>query len=60
MLNAMKWLVKDAKAHDSLFFIVTDSPRCSHRIARVFGDSGHGGRLPDQKGDEVDGYDDGE
>ncbi|KAF9784616.1 caspase domain-containing protein [Thelephora terrestris] len=42
MLNAMKWLVKDAKAHDSLFFHY----------------SGHGGRLPDQKGDEVDGYDD--
>lgn len=42
MLNAMRWLVKDAKAHDSLFFHY----------------SGHGGRLPDRDSDEVDGYDD--
>ncbi|KAF9647631.1 hypothetical protein BDM02DRAFT_3156037 [Thelephora ganbajun] len=41
MLSAMKWLVRDAKAHDSLFFHY----------------SGHGGQIRDTDGDEVDGYD---
>jgi len=41
ILGAMKWLVKDAKAHDSLFFHY----------------SGHGGQIRDTDGDEVDGYD---
>jgi len=41
ILSAMKWLVKDAKAHDSLFFHY----------------SGHGGQIKDMDGDEVDGFD---
>ncbi|KAJ7056629.1 caspase domain-containing protein [Mycena amicta] len=41
MLDAMRWLVKDAKPHDSLFFHY----------------SGHGGQQRDLDGDEVDGYD---
>jgi len=41
ILNAMTWLVKDAKAHDSLFLHY----------------SGHGGQVRDTDGDEVDGYD---
>jgi len=41
IMGAMKWLVKDAKAHDSLFFHY----------------SGHGGQIRDMDGDEVDGYD---
>jgi len=41
ILGAIKWLVKDAKAHDSLFFHY----------------SGHGGQIRDTDGDEVDGYD---
>jgi len=41
ILGAMKWLVKGAKAHDSLFFHY----------------SGHGGQTPDEDGDEVDGFD---
>lgn len=41
ILGAMKWLVKDAKAHDSLFFHY----------------SGHGGQIRDTDGDEFDGYD---
>ncbi|EIW80781.1 peptidase C14, partial [Coniophora puteana RWD-64-598 SS2] len=42
MLDGMKWLVKGAQPHDSLFFHY----------------SGHGGQVPDKDGDEVDGMDD--
>ncbi|KAJ6469245.1 caspase domain-containing protein [Mycena sanguinolenta] len=41
MIDAMRWLVKDAKPHDALFFHY----------------SGHGGQTRDLDGDEVDGYD---
>ncbi|WPH04298.1 Hypothetical protein R9X50_00718700 [Acrodontium crateriforme] len=41
ILRAMHWLVKDARANDSLFFHY----------------SGHGGQTPDLDGDEDDGYD---
>lgn len=41
MIDAMKWLVRSAKPHDSLFFHY----------------SGHGGQLEDRDGDEVDGFD---
>jgi len=41
MIDAMKWLVKDAKPHDSLFFHY----------------SGHGGQIKDTSGDEVGGFD---
>jgi len=41
MLDAMAWLVKDAKPDDSLFFHY----------------SGHGGTTKDLDGDEADGYD---
>ncbi|KAF9219059.1 hypothetical protein BS17DRAFT_790102 [Gyrodon lividus] len=41
MTDAMKWLVKDARPHDSLFFHY----------------SGHGGQIPDKNGDEIDGLD---
>jgi len=41
IINAMKWLVKDCKAGDSLFFHF----------------SGHGSQTRDLDGDEVDGYD---
>eukprot|EP01097_Dermamoeba_algensis_P008717 TRINITY_DN58_c1_g1_i1.p1 TRINITY_DN58_c1_g1~~TRINITY_DN58_c1_g1_i1.p1 ORF type:complete len:457 (-),score=114.01 TRINITY_DN58_c1_g1_i1:140-1510(-) len=41
ILNAMKWLVKDAAAGDSLFFHF----------------SGHGGTVKDTNGDEDDGFD---
>ncbi|KAG1730429.1 Metacaspase-1 [Suillus paluster] len=41
ILDAMRWLVKDAQPHDALFFHY----------------SGHGGQVPDQDGDEVDGLD---
>lgn len=39
MIEAMRWLVKDARPHDSLFFHY----------------SGHGGQIPDTNGDEIDG-----
>ncbi|TDL16047.1 peptidase C14 [Rickenella mellea] len=41
MIDAMKWLVRDARPHDSL----------------VFHYSGHGAQIRDRNGDEVDGYD---
>lgn len=41
MLNAMKWLVRSAKLHDSLFLHY----------------SGHGGQVKDQDGDEAGGFD---
>ncbi|KAL4069199.1 caspase domain-containing protein [Scleroderma citrinum] len=43
LIDAMRWLVKDAKSHDSLFFHY----------------SGHGGQIPDTDGDETDGLDEG-
>lgn len=41
ILDGVKWLVKDARANDSLFFHY----------------SGHGGQTPDKTGDEADGND---
>ncbi|OAX31695.1 hypothetical protein K503DRAFT_811085 [Rhizopogon vinicolor AM-OR11-026] len=41
ILDAMRWLVKDAHPHDALFFHY----------------SGHGGQIPDKNGDETDGLD---
>ncbi|KAF8553528.1 hypothetical protein OG21DRAFT_1414139 [Imleria badia] len=41
MIDAMKWLVKDARPHDSLFFHY----------------SGHGGQISDTHGDKTDGFD---
>jgi len=42
ILRGMKWLVKDAQPHDSLFFHY----------------SGHGGQSVDLRWDNVSGYDD--
>lgn len=41
IIRAMQWLVKDARPNDSYFFHM----------------SGHGGLVPDQDGDEEDGFD---
>ncbi|KLO12325.1 hypothetical protein SCHPADRAFT_425975 [Schizopora paradoxa] len=41
IINAMRWLVKDAQPHDSLFFHY----------------SGHGVQVRDKNGDETDGFD---
>ncbi|KIK98103.1 hypothetical protein PAXRUDRAFT_824230, partial [Paxillus rubicundulus Ve08.2h10] len=41
MTDAMRWLVKDARPHDSLFFHY----------------SGHGGQIPTKDGDEIGGFD---
>ncbi|KAJ7466503.1 caspase domain-containing protein [Mycena latifolia] len=41
IIDAMHWLVRDARPHDALFFHY----------------SGHGGQTRDLDGDEVDGYD---
>ncbi|KAJ7106413.1 caspase domain-containing protein [Mycena crocata] len=41
IIDAMRWLVRDARPHDALFFHY----------------SGHGGQTRDRDGDEVDGYD---
>jgi len=49
MIDGMKWLVKDAKTHDSLFFHC----ECPSRLFAIQNhpsdaDSGHGGRTPDK------------
>jgi hypothetical protein len=62
MFDAMTWLVKDAKMHDSLFFHcnMTLPP-----ITKVYSliitsvDSGHGGQVKDETGKESDGMDEG-
>ncbi|RKP29398.1 hypothetical protein METBISCDRAFT_18769 [Metschnikowia bicuspidata] len=41
IINAMQWLVRDARPNDSYFFHI----------------SSHGGLVPDQNGDEEDGFD---
>lgn len=41
IINAMQWLVRDARPNDSYFFHI----------------SSHGGLVPDQDGDEEDGFD---
>lgn len=62
MIDAMKWLVKDAKPHDSLFF---HCKKNSHRDLFCVGnlvldsDSGHGGQIQDTHGDKTDGFDEG-
>jgi hypothetical protein len=59
IMGAMKWLVKDAKAHDSLFFHCECAIYIPNQSAYVFLDSGHGGQIRDTDGDEADGYDEG-
>ncbi|KAG6840327.1 hypothetical protein C0991_007408 [Blastosporella zonata] len=60
MLDAMRWLVRGAKPHDSLFFHCKN-PLCSlssHPLTET-ADSGHGGQTKDLNGDEIDGFDEG-
>ena len=59
ILNAMKWLVQDARAHDSLFIHCECALYCISQTAVYlrFLDSGHGGQIRDRDGDEVDGFD---
>ncbi len=60
MLDGMRWLVKDAQPHDSLFFhcnTAKDWSICSLSFSLL--DSGHGGQTEDLDEDEVDGCDEG-
>jgi len=59
MLDAMKWLVRSARPHDSLFFHCTFFFPYSCRHHLTITDSGHGGQVEDQDGDEIDGFDEG-
>ncbi len=61
MLDGMRWLVKDAQPHDSLFFHCNVTKDWSfHTLSHSsLLDSGHGGQTRDKDGDEVDGYDEG-
>jgi hypothetical protein len=65
MFNAMSWLVKDAKKHDSLFFHCnfSFSPLSHSFIVQssmiISVDSGHGGQVTDKTGTEADGKDEG-
>jgi metacaspase-1 len=62
MLNAMRWLVEDARPDDALFFHCEwawcTNTYCDLIFSFVI-DSGHGGRTRDLNGDEVDGWDEG-
>ena len=65
MFDAMKWLVKDAKKHDSLFFHCnTTSSSLQLWLGFIYSsllrvDSGHGGQVKDETGKESDGMDEG-
>jgi Caspase domain len=60
ILGAMRWLVRGARKHDSLFFHCMSLLQVSIRICQRFHvDSGHGAQIQDQNGDEVDGFDEG-
>ena len=68
MFDAMKWLVKDAKKHDSLFFHCNTTSSSSLQLwlgfisftlRCLFVDSGHGGQVKDETGKESDGMDEG-
>jgi hypothetical protein len=61
IINAMQWLVRDARPNDSLFF------HCERALSEwvnplvdLLKDSGHGGQTKDLDGDEADGYDEGQ
>lgn len=56
----MRWLVRDARPHDSLFFHCTlICHLCVVHVMDFYSDSGHGGQTKDLDGDEEDGYDEG-
>lgn len=60
ILRAMHWLVKDAKANDSLFFHYSGKNPWTLILYEFISDYyllGHGGQTPDLDGDEDDGYD---
>ena len=60
MLDAMRWLVKDAHQHDSLFFhcmLHLSGTLTADCLSYPLVDSGHGGQTKDLDGDEADGYD---
>ena len=61
MIDAMKWLVKDARPHGSLFFHCKEifHRDCSWLQLVLYLDSGHGGQIPDTDGDEMSGFDEG-
>ena len=59
-MEAMRWLVRDAKPNDSLFFHCTlISHLCVRYVIYPYSVSGHGGQTKDRDGDEEDGYDEG-
>jgi hypothetical protein len=59
IIDAMRWLVRDAKCHDALLFHCKSNRVSSIIISRFRADSGHGGQTKDLDGDEIDGYDEG-
>lgn len=54
----MRWLVKDARPNDSLFFHCRYLSSL-HDPSLIKTVSGHGGQTKDLDGDEEDGYDEG-
>ena len=62
ILNAMRWLVEDARANDALFFHCSwaQMPNVLNDNVDFAADSGHGGKTRDMDGDELDGWDEGD
>lgn len=63
ILDAMRWLVRSARTHDSLLFHCVSICSVAQNFELMqfwlWKDSGHGGQTKDLDGDEVDGYDEG-
>ena len=55
----MRWLVRGAHKHDSLFIHCTSVFKGYLNLPTHGVDSGHGSQVRDLNGDEVDGYDEG-
>jgi hypothetical protein len=59
IIDAMRWLVRDAKCHDALLFHCRSNCVPPIIISHFRADSGHGGQTKDLNGDEIDGHDEG-
>lgn len=59
IMDAMRWLVRDAQCNDALLFHCKFKWCHSFTISYFRADSGHGGQTRDLNGDEIDGFDEG-
>jgi len=59
ILGAIRWLVRGAHKHDSLFFHCTFVPGGNSYLLTPLIVSGHGSQIRDLNGDDADQYDEG-